>query len=422
MKDSRVHLSGINAHCKGTIKLDGSKSISNRALIIRALCKENFEIHNLSTSDDTVLMASLLEKDLEIYDVGHAGTTFRFLTSYLAFKEGSQILTGSERMKERPIQALVEALNEIGGNIEYLEKEGYPPLKINAPSKKINYKVRINSTISSQYVSSLLMIAPTLPNGLEIELEGEIVSAPYIEMTLSMMHHFGIGYERSDQTIFISSQEYQGKDYWVEADWSAASYFYSLASMREESNITLKGLLKDSIQGDSQMVEIGSKFGVNTAFDDENQCIQIGSSKTIQATSFLEYNFMHHPDLAQTIFVMAACKGVKGLYSGLSSLRVKETDRLVACMTELAKVHSYITRMPDRFSQSSGKEYFMQEGEVSFDNIPIFDTYGDHRMAMAIAPMCLMSDIEINEPLVVSKSYPKFWNDLETLGININFK
>lgn len=248
-----THPTGI---VKGKIKLDGSKSISNRALIIRALSKKSFEIKRLSSSDDTQILKELLDqKDLKEYNVGHAGTSFRFLTAFLAIRKGKQILTGSSRMKERPIGPLVDALRQLGCQIEYLEKEGYPPLKISKPKDlEKAYEVTVNAGISSQYLTALLLIAPVLPNGLTLRLEGEMVSESYLNMTLRTLGEFGIVYKKGENSITIKPQDYASKTFTVEADWSACSYYYAIVALAKEANVTLKGLFENSVQGDSAMV------------------------------------------------------------------------------------------------------------------------------------------------------------------------
>ena len=263
-----ITLSCPNRNISGEITLDGSKSISNRVLLIRSLSNQYFNIDNLSHSDDTITMERLLNSHETLYDVGHAGTTFRFLTAYLAVKNGTQILTGSERMKQRPIGQLVTALNDLGADISYVEKEGYPPIIIGPPAKKLKDEITLSADVSSQFVSALLMIAPTLPNGLTLHLDGEIVSESYIRMTLSIMEYFGVMSSWEDKTIKIPNQSYQAKDFTVEADWSAASYYYAIAVLSNTTDLTLKGLQKGSIQGDAEIVEIAKKFGIKTHFGD----------------------------------------------------------------------------------------------------------------------------------------------------------
>lgn len=405
---------------KGKVTLSGSKSISNRVLLIRALCKDKFDIHNLSDSDDTITLEKLLNDSTDILDAHHAGTTFRFLTAYFSIMEGTQILTGSERMKQRPIKGLVDALNLLGANISYLENEGFPPLKISSPTSVWNKEIALPANISSQYISALLLIAPTLPNGLTLFLEGEVVSRPYIEMTIAIMGYFGIKIDWVGQSIKVEPQRYKAKDYFVEADWSAASYYYVIAGLSDSAEITLCGLQQQSIQGDAQICKIGEKFGIETLYS-ENE-IKLIKSKEFTIPAHFEYNFIKEPDLAQSISVLCAGLGVSGLFSGLQTLTIKETDRIGALQHEHAKMNVFLNKMPSKFSAKTGVEYYLQEGKSSVINnaIPEINTYNDHRMAMSFAPLALKFPICIIDPLVVSKSYPTFWNDLKTLGFQLN--
>ncbi len=400
----------------GEITLNGSKSIANRALIIRALCEEDFPIHKLSNSKDTVLMNALLKSDSDVRDTGAAGTTFRFLTAYLSMQEGTQTLTGSERMKQRPIGVLVEALRKLGANIDYLENEGYPPLKIHTPnSLGDSNELTISAGTSSQYISALLMIAPTLPKGLELTLDGKIVSRPYIEMTLNMMGYFGVQHEWKDQTIIIKKQTYQAKPFTVEADWSGASYHYAMAAFADKLDLQLNGLFEESVQGDSVLVEMMQLFGIKSVFNDKGVHL---SKMGTDLPKLFEWDFIKCPDLAQTIAVICAGLGVQGLFSGLETLRIKETDRITALQNELSKVQVYLSPLPKRFSPKSDKEYFMVEGKAAVE-APSFPTYEDHRMAMAFAPLAMFGKIEVEEATVVEKSYPLFWEDLGVLGFEV---
>ncbi|MEM1120642.1 MAG: 3-phosphoshikimate 1-carboxyvinyltransferase [Bacteroidota bacterium] len=399
---------------KGTITLNGSKSIANRALIIRALCEEDFPIHKLSNSKDTVLMDSLLKSNTEVRDAGAAGTTFRFMTAYLAMQPGTQILTGTERMKQRPIGVLVDALRKLGANIEYIENEGYPPLKIHSPSGfGHSNQVTISAGTSSQYISALLMIAPTLPNGLELILDGEIVSRPYIEMTLNLMSYFSVLHQWDGNTIKVAHQKYQARPFTVEADWSGASYYYAIAAFAEEVDLQLNGLFEKSVQGDSVLVQMMEQFGIQSIFNEEGVHL---SKMGTELPPVFEWDFIRCPDLAQTMAVVCGGLGVQGLFSGLQTLRIKETDRIAALQNELAKVQVYLSLLPKRFSQKSDKEYFMIDGKAVVDSNPTFPTYEDHRQAMAIAPLAQFGQINVEEPEVVGKSYPQFWEDISKLG------
>jgi 3-phosphoshikimate 1-carboxyvinyltransferase len=413
-----VKLTANGRKLKASIRLGGSKSITNRALLIKALCEGTIDIKNESDSDDSKAMKRLLSQQDGAYDAGHAGTTFRFLTAYYAFKEGSQYLTGSERMQQRPIGVLVDALNSIGANIAYANNVGYPPLHIHAPSEDIKDTVILKADVSSQYISALLMLAPTLPNGLKIVLEGTLVSKPYLMMTLTMMADFGIKHTWHNNAIHIAHQKYTAKSYFVEADWSSASYLYSWAAASEEAEIEVTGLMEDSMQGDAAIAVIAKQFGVNTEYLSDNK-LYITKSKENKAEVFIEHDFILHPDIAQTVFAMCAACRVQGLFTGLQTLYIKETDRINAFKTELAKIGISLIKVPPRFKQKDAREYFMLNGDLNFVGIPAFDTYHDHRMAMSLAPLSLLNGVVINDAEVVSKSYPTYWEDVKSLGITI---
>lgn len=415
---SAIEITFTEAKAEGIIALKGSKSISNRVLMIRALSGTDFVIDNLSDSDDTRILDQLLNSGSDVYDVQHGGTTFRFLTAYLALQPGDQVLTGSERMKQRPIQPLVEALNYLGADIEYLEVTGYPPLLIKSPKSAWKNQVSLPANISSQYISALMMIAPALKDGLNIELTDNVVSEPYIDMTLSVMQDFGIEILRTDNLITIQPQQYKVKNYAVESDWSSAAYYYLIASIVKEADITVKGLYANSIQGDAEIVQIGESFGIVTEYT-ENQ-IRILKSGDSSVPDFFEYNFIKTPDLVQTVSVMCAAHGVQGLFSGLQTLKIKETDRIKALKNELCKVQVALIKMPENLSKQSQIEYYLQEGKATFpDGNPVFITYDDHRMAMCLAPLSALHPIVIQHPEVTGKSYPNFWKDLNTLKFSI---
>ncbi len=403
-----------NKQIKGTIRLDGSKSISNRILAIKLLSGKDFLVQNLSTSKDTTIFQELMNniEDGANLDCGHAGTTFRFLTAILAFKEGTQVLTGSARMQERPIGVLVDALRKLGANISYMKKEGFPPLKIDESNQTGNHNLTVSSEISSQYVSALLMLAPTLKNGLILTLSGDMVSKSYIEMTLKIMSQFGIKYQWDENMISIAPQTYLVKPFLVEADWSAASYYYGLAAFSETAEITLEGLFQDSVQGDAAMVEIMSKLDLQTTFVKNG--IVLSKSKNTSLPDVLEWNFINCPDIAQTVVVICAGLGIIGMFSGLETLKIKETDRIQALQKELLKVGVHFMQLPSRLSKTSTDIHYLVEGKAVIDH-PVFKTYQDHRMAMSFAPLGLFGPIEIENPDVVVKSYPKFWDDLECL-------
>ncbi len=405
----------------GDITLDGSKSISNRLLIIKALCEQSFTIHNLSTSKDTQTLDTLLNQPTtsNVFDCGAAGTTFRFLTAYLALQNGTQILTGSERMKQRPIGKLVAALRSLGCNIDYLENEGYPPLQINAPNALTTNELSIAADTSSQYITALLLIAPTLPNGLRLTLEGTIVSLPYINMTLALMQHFGVEHTWDGHTIIVENQAYQSKNITVEADWSAASYYYALAVFADELDLTLRGLFKNSLQGDAVATELGFHFGVDTLFDENTEGVLKLKKSGHPTPELFEWDFLKCPDIAQTFAVICAGSGVQGLFTGLETLFIKETDRVAALKNELAKGGVVFSKLPAKFAQRSQKQFFMIEGKTNFEQIPTFPTYEDHRMAMSFAPLAMFQPVRIEDPAVVNKSYSNFWHDLTTLGFEV---
>jgi 3-phosphoshikimate 1-carboxyvinyltransferase len=410
-----------NKHVKGAIELESSKSISNRVLIIRALCENSFDIQRLSGAKDTQTLLKLLNsKENDTFDAGHAGTTFRFMTAFLATQQGTQIMTGSERMQQRPIGELVNALNALGADIEYLRNEGYPPLKINSPNDfGKNNALSIPASVSSQFITALLLIAPTLPNGLELTLEGNIVSRPYIEMTLALMQYFGVESTWNGNLISVKPQSYVAKDFTVESDWSAASYYFIMAAFADDLDLELIGLQENSLQGDSIIVEMIKDFGVKTEFSSNG--LRLVKSGDNNADAF-EWDFLKCPDIAQSLAVICAGTGVQGLFSGLETLRVKETDRIAALKNELIKVNAFFMPLPKRFSQKSEKEFFMVEGKADWQQAPLFATYEDHRMAMAFAPLAMFHTIEIEHPQVVEKSYPGFWKDLEALGFEVTKK
>ncbi|WP_420316309.1 3-phosphoshikimate 1-carboxyvinyltransferase [Ekhidna sp.] len=398
-----------NSGLKGTITLESSKSESNRALIINALAGGNVtDIHNLSNARDTQTMRSLLEGKPEEYDVKDAGTTMRFLTAYLSIHGQGETITGTERMKNRPIGPLVDALRTLGAKIEYMEKDGYPPLKIHRIGKQLTNKISIPGNISSQYISSLLMIAPSLEQGLEITLTSAIYSRPYIEMTLSLMKAFGVDNEWNGNTIKVSSQTYQPVDYTIEGDWSGASYWYSFLSLApEESEITLPTLRKNSMQGDIAIASIMNDLGVETRFESDGVYL---SKKPLNQKK-LTIDFRDCPDLAQTVMVSAAVNGVALEMTGLESLKIKETDRIAAMKNELAKIGANLDEKTSKWTLTPSQQLP--------DSITI-ETYEDHRMAMAFAPLCMKMDVTINDPSVVNKSYPSFWDELRKLKITVN--
>ena len=390
----------------GEVNLTASKSESNRVLIIRALCDKHFPIHNLAAAKDTKTMVEILEDKGTIKDVGPAGTTMRFLTAFYANTPGKWILTGSERMRNRPIAILVDALESLGAKIKYLEKEGCPPLEIEGGNLK-GGKISIDGSVSSQYLSALILIAPTLPGGLEMELIGKIASIPYLKMTLALIAEFGAKYSFENNTIKIEEGKYVGKEFTVEADWSAASYWYQIAALADEANLTLKGLKKVSLQGDSAIVDMYKNFSVESTFNGNQVTLEKIKSKKSER---FDYDFSDCPDVAQTLAATITGLNIEGHFKGLESLRIKETDRIAAIKKELEKFGASIEILPN-------DEIKVNHGSLKSFNGSI-ETYDDHRVAMSIAPLCLKVDsIEIEEPDVVAKSYPNYWNDLAVKGL-----
>ncbi len=392
-----------------SIKLNSSKSESNRLIIIKALSKEKIEIKNLSNANDTSLLNNLINfNSTNTWNAEDAGTSMRFLTSYLSLTKNGALLTGTDRMKKRPIKILVEALREIGANILYKEEEGYPPINIKRKIvQKIN-NIDIRGDVSSQYISSILMIAPKLENGLGINIINPFYSKSYVKMTLSLMEVFGIKYLFSENQIIIKSQDYKGGSYTVESDWSAASYWYSILSINKDiDKINLIGLRNKSLQGDQIIAKIMSLMGIVTNFNDRG--IEIRKNNSV--CDYLELDFKDCPDLAQTVLIVAAYHKIKLKIYGVESLKIKETDRLTAMKNELHKIGVSFYK----------KENFwiLDRREKEFPKSISIDTYKDHRMAMAFAPLASEIDITINNPEVVKKSYPMFWDDMKKVGYSI---
>ena len=388
------------------ITLNSSKSESNRLLIIQALSKEIININNLSNANDTIILKNLLNKNSNsIWNIEDAGTTMRFLTSFLSLKKNEVKITGSKRMEKRPIAILVNALNEIGAKIKYLKKEGYPPIYIkNKISQKIN-SIQIKGNISSQYISSLLLIAPILKNGIKIKIVEPFYSKPYVEMTLSLMKNFGIKYKWNKNKIKITNQKYLSGSYKIEPDWSAASYWYSIVSINDHiRSLKLIGLRKNSFQGDKIIADIMKNIGVYTRF--ERDGISLIKNSNLESTK--EINFKNCPDLAQTILVIAAVKKIKLKLKGLESLKIKETDRLIAMKKELKKIGCNFYEAND--------EWILEKRNNKLPKKLIINTYKDHRIAMSFAPLSSKLELVIRDPEVVNKSYPNFWNDLESIG------
>ena len=392
-----------------TIYLNSSKSESNRLLIIKALSKKEITIKNLSKANDSVLLKNLLESEnLVVWDAQDAGTSFRFLTSFLAIKKEHVVLSGTERMKQRPVKVLVDALNKIGAEILYLENEGFPPIYVKGKINQVKNKLEIPGDISSQYISSLLLIAPLLEKGIEINIEEPFYSRPYVNMTLNLMNSFGIKSEVKGNKISIKNQEFSSGSYIVESDWSAASYWYSILSISDNiNNLTLQGLKKKSNQGDSVISELMKSFGVNTQYKEDGVVL----TKIKFDTDEIELDFRDCPDLAQTILVVAAYHKIKLKVSGVESLKIKETDRLLAMKNELKKIGC------DFYEEDN--YWVLEKRSREIDDELSIDTYKDHRMAMAFAPLASKKSIIINDPNVVIKSYPTYWEDLKKVGFLI---
>ena len=395
---------------KGSIILPSSKSIANRALIIHALSYSPFPIENLSDSDDTKVMEQVFNSNSNQFDIGHAGTAMRFLTAFLSQIVGEWTITGSDRMKQRPIGILVDALAKLGARIEYVENEGFPPLKIYGSHLK-GCVLELDGSISSQYISALLMIAPTIEDGLTLRLKNKTTSRPYIEMTLKLMGQFGVNHVWKGNEIRISEQKYRTRPFSVEADWSGASYWYQMAVLAEEVDVELVGLRTQSLQGDAVLAQWFEQLGIQTTGTEQGSRL----TKNGQALpKFLQLNFIENPDVAQTFAVLCVMKQIPFHFTGLETLKIKETNRIAALQDELAKFGAQLTEPA--------------QGELKWDGtfplekqaFPEIETYHDHRMALAFAPACQLSGpVAILDPMVVTKSYPGYWEDLKKVGFEI---
>ncbi len=394
---------------KESIQLPGSKSISNRLLILNEVLKLKLKFENLSTAKDTedlVLALKQIKKGKDrTIDIGHAGTDMRFLTALLSLTDGEWTLTGSERMKQRPIAELVNALKQLGAQISYLENEGFPPLKITG-TKLSGSIIEIDGSISSQFISALLLIAPILDGGLELKIKGEIVSWSYILMTLDLLSEFGIKVSTVLNTITVKpSIVIRHSSFEIESDWSSASYWYSIVALSKNAEITLLGLTKGSSQGDSVLPEIYRKLGVNSEFKNGDLLLR----KSGATITNLTYDFSDCPDIAQTVAVTCLGLKINCHLTGLSTLKHKETDRLLALKNELEKFGSYVTITNDSIE--------IENNNLNSLNLTI-ETYNDHRMAMCFAPLALIyNNLNIQNPEVVQKSYPLFWEHLKLIGV-----
>lgn len=395
---------------KGSIILPGSKSVANRALIIHALAYSPYPIENLSDSDDTLVIEKVFNSNTNYFDIGHAGTAMRFLTAFLSQIVGEWTLTGSDRMKQRPIGILVDALNKLGARIEYLESEGFPPLKIYGSHLK-GCVLELDGSVSSQYISALLMIAPTIEGGLTLRLKNKITSRPYIEMTLRLMEQFGVKSVWKGNEIRIAEQSYKARPFSVEADWSGASYWYQMAVMADDVDVELIGLTTESLQGDAQIAKWFEQLGIDTVATEKGSRL-VKNGKPLPKS--LNLNFIENPDVAQTFAVLCVMKQIPFHFAGLETLKIKETNRIAALQDELAKFGAQIAEPA--------------HGELSWDGtlprekqaVPEIETYHDHRMALAFAPACqIYGPVAILDPMVVTKSYPNYWEDLKKVGFVI---
>ncbi len=400
-----------NSFFSRSFEISGSKSESNRLLILKSFYR-NLEIKNLSDSDDSVVLSKHLKNLSNHIDIGHAGTAMRFLTAYLSIQNNKEFeITGSERMKQRPIKILVDALNSLGAEIRYKDKVGYPPLIIRG--KKISrQKISLNAEISSQYISALILIAPFLDRGLLIHLEGTITSRPYLEMTLSILNKIGVSYEFINNKIIIEPlKEIDKTTINVESDWSSVSYFYSIVAISNESELSIGKFYNSSIQGDKELSKIYLKFGVETEFLDDQGRIVLKKIKDFVLPNKVSIDLTKHPDIAQTIAVTCFGLGINCDLFGLHTLKIKETDRLLALKIELEKLGAEI--------EITNNSIHLSCCSKINENISI-DTYNDHRMAMAFAPLAILVPLKINNPDVVSKSYKNFWSDLKAINFNIS--
>ena len=400
-----------------TIQLPASKSISNRALIIYALSGGRNLPENLSDCDDTEVIIDALRYMPDEINIKAAGTAMRFMTAYLSVMRGTHIITGTDRMKHRPIAILVDALRRLGANIEYVGEEGYPPLKITG-KKLAGGLLEIPGNVSSQYISALLMIGPMLKDGLTLQLTGEIISRPYIDLTLWMMGEFGAEAKwSSTDTITVAHKPYKGRNYFIESDWSGASYWYEMVALSKDRNaeVRLTGLMDGSMQGDSTSRYIFSLLGVKTTFETQTKGVpqMVTLKKNGRGVTKLEYDFVNAPDLAQTFVVACAALDIPFHFKGLATLKIKETDRIEALKREMAKL-GYVIH------DANDSELYW-DGERCEPQLELgIDTYEDHRMALAFAPFAMKQEgLIINNPQVVTKSYPKFWEDLKSTGFEI---
>ena len=405
-----ILISRSNQNLKGDLQITGSKSESNRLLLLNQLFQNALKLKNVSNSEDSQLMQKALANTSDIIDIHHAGTAMRFLTAYYSTQEGRTItLTGSDRMKQRPIGVLVDALNRLGANISYLENDGFPPLKI--VGKKITTSaITIPANVSSQYITALMLIGTQLENGLIITLEGKIISVPYIQMSIQLLNRIGVKAQMNNQEIKVEyTPTISPKTIDVESDWSSASYYYSLVALSPNSELSISTYYEDSLQGDSALQTIyRENFGVESSFNNGKLTLKNNPDFVYDEVITLDLN--NTPDIAQTIAATCVGLGLKCELTGLETLKIKETDRLQALKNELEKVGAEIEITADSL---------VIKGYQSFEETPIFETYNDHRMAMCMAPLAVKFPIKIENEMVVEKSYPTFWEDWKELNFEI---
>lgn len=409
---------------KGEVHLTGSKSECNRALVIEALSDGKVRVENISDAADTVTLQKVLGLTLQtvgyesqpitqlaehkVVNIGPAGTAMRFLTAYYTLQDEEVVLTGSERMKQRPIGILVDALRKLGAEIGYEENDGFPPIRIKGNIQQATDKISIKGNISSQYITALLLIAAKLPMGLEVHIEGDLTSRPYVEMTLGMLEQAGIKHEWNGNVISIPHQEFKETSLPVEPDWSAASYWYSIAALADEADLFLHGLTSYSLQGDSVITEIMANFGITSQFKDGGVHIKKEPKQLVRK----EFDLKKCPDLAQTVVVVCAALNHEATFTGLETLKIKETDRIKALQNELAKMGVKLIEDNETYTLDCSGKFIPERMFIN--------TYDDHRMAMAFAPLALIvPELEVEDAMVVEKSYPAFWTDLEKVGFEV---
>jgi 3-phosphoshikimate 1-carboxyvinyltransferase len=421
-----IAVSRSHKEVKATIQLTGSKSECNRALVIEALSKGKVKVTNISDAADAVTLAGILrdvvgsplsieseahktDNSQHTVNIGPAGTAMRFLTAYLTLQGGEVLLTGTERMKQRPIGILVDALRTLGARITYAENEGFPPLLIQGGYEQLTDTITIKGDISSQYITALLLIANSLPKGLQLHIDGELTSRPYVEMTLSMLQQAGIQHQWTDHTISIAPQEFRETSIWVEPDWSAASYWYSVAALADEAELFLPGLTSYSLQGDSVITELMANFGITSQFKDGGVYLKKEPKPIIRKI----FDLKSCPDLAQTLIVVCAALGHDATFTGLETLKIKETDRIAALQNELGKMGVQLIEKGLVYKLDCSQKFIPQSITI--------ETYEDHRMAMAFAPLALvLPQVIIEDAEVVDKSYPDFWKDFEKAGFTLH--